>query len=392
MHWVLFGCLTSWPFRAVPYAWYMEREDRLFDVYDRTDGKPRRRIEPEFDFWNRCGWNAANEVRNLLEAIYSCYSHTHRAQLRGRFRSDREGDHNGALFELLLFAALDPQTVKVNAGTPDFEFERRGRTYLLEAKVFEEHTTGDMHEQRVLDTIDTKLRSPDYFLSIDAEGILVQPPPDRAFIPQLRELLETRPENWDKNTLPTTEINLDDYSEDSYRLNVHLLSKRVDAPNHRLIGIQALDLNSPLTIEIAWCVKLGRELKLKAKKLKARDEPSYIAISVPSFPSVATIDVARRVLYGSSPETGASGLDCFWLKGRKQRNRHVQGVAVFGALLPQALDHHEMVGRMFMAPDAEEPPEPLARLPRVRLYGDTVSEQPGGKLGELVRGGLGVSA
>ena len=155
----------------------MNPEDSLFDAYERSDQKPSAYTEPKFSFWNRSGWAAASEVRNLLEGIYSCYPAEHRRHIRRRFRSRRDGEFHGALLELLLFAMLDPLTVKVNADTPDFEFERHGCTHLLEAKAFDEYGSSNSLEWQIFDTVERRLRSRSYFVSITTRGELSRTPP-----------------------------------------------------------------------------------------------------------------------------------------------------------------------------------------------------------------------
>ena len=364
----------------------MNPRDSLFDVYERSEQKPSAYREPKFSFWNRSGWATASEVRDLLERIYSWYPAEHRSHVRSRFRSKRDGEFHGALLELLLFAMLDPRTARVNADTPDFEFDRRGRTYLLEAKAFDNYGSSDSLEEQLLDTIERKLRSRNYFVSIMPRGALNRMPPDRCYIRPIEELLKAPPIECDIDMTRRIEINLDCYSEGLYRLDVYLWPKSTHSLKDPLIGALGTTGEWVGAAEIEWGAKLLRGLERKARVLRARD--SYLAVSVPCDPTVPTQNVAIRALYGSSGETRESGLDCFWRKRGRRRNTHVQGVVVFGALLPQALDHAEMVGCLYMAPGAGEPPEPLARLPRIGTDGDALSGQAGAKLGALVRDGL----
>ena len=364
----------------------MNPENHLFDVYERSDQRPSAYREPKFFFWNRSGWAAASRVRDLLERIYSSYPIGHRSHIRSRFRSNRDGDFHGALLELLLFAMLDPRSVQVNADTPDFEFERLGHTYALEAKAFDEYEGSNSLEGQVLDRIEKELWSEDYFVSIMPRGELNQMPPDRCYIRPIEELLKTPRAEFDLDTTAGVEVNLDPYAEGLYRLDVGLLPKSTHSPEDPLIGALSSTVEWVGAAEIKWCARLLRGLERKARVLAT--DGSYIAVSVPSDPPVASKNVAIRALYGSSGETRESGLDCFWRKQGRPRNTHVHGVVVFGALLAHALDHQEMVGRLYMAPGAGEPPEPLAQLPRIWFDVDALSEQSGAKLGTLVLDGL----
>lgn len=364
----------------------MRPEDSLFDLYERSDPKPRAQMETKFSFWNRSGWSSASEVRSLLDRIYSLYPPEHRLHIRNRLRSNRDGDFDGALLELLLFAMLDPSTVHVSAGTPDFEFERLGHTYALEVKAFDESGSGNRREGQLLDRIEARLQSHDYFLSIMPRGELRRMPPDSAYIRPLADLLETPRTESDLDMNASIEINLDRYSDHSYRLDVRLWPKSTHSSTHPLIG--ALTAPGPWVgaAEIEWGAKLRRGIERKANLLTAQD--CYIAVSVPADPTCPTENIAIRALYGFSDATLETGNDCFWRKGARSRNTHVRGVAVFGALLPQALDHPEMVGQLYMAPRASEPPGPLARLPRIGLADNVLFRRSGARLGTLVLDGL----
>ena len=368
----------------------MEREDRLFDACERTDKQPSSHGERTFYFWNRSAWEAAAEVRSLLEKTFAQYPTDRRRDVRRRFRSKRDDEHEGALLELLVFAMLNPSNVKVNADTPDFECGTGRKVYLVEAKAFGQYTSADRLEQQVLDTIEEKLKSPHFFLDIGVRGELESTPPHHTYIGPIEKLLETPPEGWD-SLAAQAEINLDCYAERTCRIGVSLLPKERDAPEHPLIGVQWSGSTALLPLEVQWENRLFGELEKKAKKLKYRSEPSYLAVSVPCYPQVPTSSIATRVLYGLSTERKESASNSFWFKAGNSRNKHVQGVVVCGKLLPHALDHREMVCRLYMAPDAGDPPEPLSQLPRARFDGKRVHFTKGETLGKLVRDGLGGS-
>ena len=155
----------------------MEREDRLFDVCDRTDPKPSSYHEPTFSFWNRSGWPEASRYRDLSEHIFADYPEDRRKDMRRRFRSKKGNQHESALLELLLFAVLRPFNVKVRADTPDFEFCPSQRTYLLEATACRDPEDIPVLFQDILDDINTRLSSTNYYLQVSGEGRLTCKPP-----------------------------------------------------------------------------------------------------------------------------------------------------------------------------------------------------------------------
>lgn len=368
----------------------MEREDLLFDDFERVGSPWKKDGEPAFRFLNRTTWEPAGQARTLLEEIYALYPSGEARQLRGRFRSDKGNQHEGALWELWLFAALGPRTVKVRADTPDFEFEWGGEEYLLEATAFDQYMNSDKHEQQVFATIEDKVSSPHFFLDIAQWGELKSTPPQDAYLRPIADLLELAPEHWNEATA-RTEINLDSYAEGTYRLRVALLPKSGDDPDGRLIGIRGFEWVALGPLEDEWVARFFNGVGRKGKKLKKRNGSAYLAVSVPSDPQIPAQTIAMRALYGRPWEGGEPVLDCFWQQGGGSRNGHVHGVVVCGTLKATGLDSAQFGCRLYMAPGAEEPPEPLSRLPRVWLDGDTLCRQPGEELGVLVRAGLGAS-
>jgi hypothetical protein len=118
---------------------------RLFDDIVRSDASPSPYGEDTFSFYNRVDGTYWQRIRDTLETWFSEYPSEHAADLRGRFRSNRQGAHAGALWELYLHRLLGrlgydlrvhPE-VPDTSHQPDFE-ARRGieRMYVEAAVVF----------------------------------------------------------------------------------------------------------------------------------------------------------------------------------------------------------------------------------------------------------------
>ena len=290
---------------------------------------------------------------------------------------------------------LGAGTVKVNPGTPDFEFDSTGQSHLLEARAFDGHKSdsdrrSDGLKDQILVTIKEEFPSKDRMLALALRGQLNRPPKKEDFVPPIRRVMRAPIEGWTPANAPSVEVCLDSYSDETCRLDVSIFPKPSGASAEDVVGLESSNWAWLGAEEAHWAEKLLGVLREKAKRLEKRLEPSYVAASVPSEFASPTGSIATRALYGVSEETGTKSPPSFWRDGLRSRNRHVKGVIVCGKLLPHALDSTEMACCLFMAPGADEPPEPLSRLPRVWLEGSEFRSQPGETLGSLVRDGLGL--
>src|SRR5947208_6856137 len=118
---------------------------RLFDDIARSDPSPSSYGEDTFSFYNRVDGVIWQRIRDALEAWFAEYPADHAAKLRGDFRSNRQGSHAGALWELYLHHLLRSlgYEVRVHPEVPDTshqpDFEARcsnQRLYIEAAVVF----------------------------------------------------------------------------------------------------------------------------------------------------------------------------------------------------------------------------------------------------------------
>lgn len=154
---------------------------KLFDDFERTDTEPARRTEEGFDWWNRSAWRDVVALRDELEYWFGRYCPNDAARMRMEFRSKREAQHVGALFELfmheqLLRAGFEVQCQVELPGSPnrpDFLALAHGRpAFYVEAKAklgSEQAAAVERRRQEVMEVI-RHLRSPDFLITVTISG------------------------------------------------------------------------------------------------------------------------------------------------------------------------------------------------------------------------------
>jgi hypothetical protein len=180
---------------------------KLFDDLPRTYEFPGGYSEPSFEYLNRCANEPISKIREVLDDWFSRYPKSDQDELRKRFRSKKEHNHASALFELWLHEVLLRLGCRVEihpalhhtTRKPDFLVKSpTGLDFYLEAI----HTAGasddESNAQARLNTLYDSLnylKSPNFFISIDADGLPRTPVPGREIKRFLeRELARLRPE------------------------------------------------------------------------------------------------------------------------------------------------------------------------------------------------------
>ncbi|NSW52705.1 MAG: hypothetical protein HPY85_09395 [Anaerolineae bacterium] len=164
----------------------------LFDDITRTRLDPARYSEPIYEYLNISGRKEAGRIRVLLSDWFSRYPHSEQIDLRNRFRSKDNFQHQGAFFELFLHELLLQFNCKIKLHptiqgtnkTPDFLVEsQENHTFYLEATVVTGESTNQTaahtREDIVYDAIDRWVDSPDYFLALTIHGYPKTPPRGR---------------------------------------------------------------------------------------------------------------------------------------------------------------------------------------------------------------------
>lgn len=152
-----------------------------FDEVPRTYTGYARRAESAFNFLNRSALPDFSATRDTVEAMFSGFPESGKADLRARFRSEDEA-HSGAFFELFLYSvlrmmgyapALHPSS-GLTSRRVDFQIAANGKSIFIEARTLTSSHETSLHERLfapVLDAIDD-LESPDFHLHVETKGDL----------------------------------------------------------------------------------------------------------------------------------------------------------------------------------------------------------------------------
>jgi len=159
----------------------------LFDAIDRSDPEPGRHSEGSFAFLNRVASPYWARVRDELDSWFLKYPDAHAADLRGRFRSARPGQHWGAWWELYLFRLFSRLGFELEVHPslpdhtthPDFRVSGKGEEFYLEAAtVFSgivEEGRDARREGWILDAIN-HVKSANFFVGVDFGRVGIQRP------------------------------------------------------------------------------------------------------------------------------------------------------------------------------------------------------------------------
>ena len=175
---------------------YTEETITLFDNKYRDYTKPALRAESAYSFYDRSSLTGYTHLRQMLQRWVDRLPPNKQKDIVGRMRHRGSGspkeeqNFNGAFFELFLheflngtggYTVVDP---KIGHLTPDFGVTEAGPdgtpiNYVVEATDINivSGTDLDSHwnEQRALDILD-EIESPDFRLSVETEGTLVDMP------------------------------------------------------------------------------------------------------------------------------------------------------------------------------------------------------------------------
>jgi hypothetical protein len=161
----------------------------LFEDKERSLTGPRSYVEGEWEYLDRSARIEAHRVRAFLNKWVCEYPEAHRNELISRIGSGDQHNFHSATFELVLFAlfrslgcsvTVHPDLPGENVSHPDFlVITPDGAHAYVEAVLASEYSQEEIAARKrknaVLAAID-KIDSPNFFLSVDAEGNPDKPP------------------------------------------------------------------------------------------------------------------------------------------------------------------------------------------------------------------------
>jgi len=162
----------------------------LFDKIQRSEFEPARYAEPIFAYLNRTARGEFEEMRKMLDDWFSHYPISEQPELRARFRSNIDSQHQSSLFELLLHELLvklrcqvTPHPILPNiTKTPDFLVDDlENNPFYLEATLATNESSDEVaahaRMNTVYDILDRKVDATNFFLWVNVEGAPKSPPP-----------------------------------------------------------------------------------------------------------------------------------------------------------------------------------------------------------------------
>lgn len=370
---------------------------KLFDEFVRIDAAPAKYQESLYDALNRLSWNNAATIRTTLEYWFSVYPKANKKDLQRRFISNRDTDHQGAFFELVLFTLLVKLGYEVTVNpltssrTPDFLAKApSGETFYLEATIAHPKTFRNSPSEKALFDEMNTLNCPDFSLSIRTRGTLNSTPKMaknmrdvQAWINSLEyEQIRT---NWaNKQQLPKYKLNFSGWT-----LIIEALprspEKRGTKP-HRPIGI------GPMRVESVDSVKpIVEAVRKKAHKYRELGGPFVVVVNALDLAGTDRTDTLEA-LFGWEASTddqsvsriiapqGGSKKNHIW---NKNKNTNVSAVLLFSEL-----QHSNMASASFCI--YENPwsnytsPNGLRRLPHALVDGDFITWYPGQTLRDIL--------
>jgi hypothetical protein len=302
-----------------------------------------------FSFYNRADGVIWEHIRNTLDAWFAGYPAEHAADLRGRFRSKREGAHVGAFWELYLHRLLHRMGYEVavhpavpdSSHQPDFEIARAGERLYVEAAVVCSGIVDDdadpVREGWIMDIVN-KATHPNFYVGLEFEARGNTPPRDRTVIGPLIEWLDSLdPDAVDSSAAPPSKRII----AGEWRLVFDAVPIVPEARGKRPAG-RLLGYGPPTTGFVDDITQVRDTLKRKRGRYGQLDLPLVVAIRCSS--TFLKPDDVAAVLYGSrayqyTPGTGEAGKlvrqrDGTWMSERGPTGTRMSAVLTMTGLDP----------------------------------------------------------
>ena len=265
----------------------------LFDNIIRQDQSPRGRAESLFSFLNRSPRQSLLEIRNLLEAWFFHYPLEHQGDLKVRFCTDDDLNHQSAFFELYMHQLLlkmdyevdiHPEIKEVSKHPEFLVFQKGKPVFYLECTLAvgpKEDVAAKKRERIVYETLD-KTHSPNFFLEIKIIKYSKTPPSGAKW----RRILEAKLSELDPDELQIEDKELDSLpkwtlKDKGWEVDFIPIPKSDEArgkPGIRPVGITWF---GPLWVKDH--IHIRNSINEKSTKYGDLDLPYIIAVNVCPF-------------------------------------------------------------------------------------------------------------
>jgi hypothetical protein len=361
----------------------------LFDEVQRSDNEPAQYAEPVFAYMNRSARSEFEEIRETLEGWFSRYPKKEQPELRGRFRSNIDSQHQSALFELLLHELLVKLDCRVTihpilpntSRTPDFLVEPLEDSHFYIEAVLATNESADeaaalARVNTVYDILDRKVEATNFFLWLNVEGAPKSPPPAKRIAAFLNErLAKLDPDSVTKlyETYGPDAMQSWHFEHDDWIVEFQPIPKKPEARNKK--GARPIGAQSTGVHWVDHRTPIRDAINKKAGMYGDLDLPYVIAVNVLEF--IDEIDI-MEALFGKEQFTIAFsqgdpvepvGLqmsrvpDGVWTSYGGPRNTRVSGVLLATRLSPWNLSHRNV--RLYHNPWTKRPySSVLTRLPQ----------------------------
>ena len=319
----------------------------LFDSIERNELKSDTPSGSIFRDINHYDWPGATFIRNTLESWFEKYPTRHRTDLRERFRSDRDQNHEGAFFELFLHEVLTrlgfslevhPEIAGSN-DRPDFLVSRHNRRFYLEATVRSQRTgpfARHPNEKDVIEKLNT-LVSADFGVTVHMDGTLSRTLSRRDVVRPFEELLKSHdPDDVQRQidekgraAAPSARIESGNWSLKGWLLPISPGNQKSDSSRQFVIGHHRAAFTDCAT-------PIRDALKEKAQKYRNLDSPLVLAVNARDvfyngrYCDMEVLFGKEQLLYSSENPDQAPTLDRkrngFWSCGRHSR---IDAVLIF---------------------------------------------------------------
>lgn len=318
----------------------------VFSEGKRTREGPAKAGEGRFAYLDSSARPEAATCRETIEQWVQDYPEDKLAHWLGDFRSNDDGQHSSAFFELFLiqfFKANGWNVLEVEPniegvrGNPDFLIERPdGLKVVVEAIEPNDLSVEARGKAKLIADIKdaiNALKISDHYLMLDAIKAPSQAINKARLISALNDWLGTRPSDQD----------IFEYEDKGAIVHLrvyHRPGRDVDSPHYRAIGVEmgGVSVSTP-----GDHVKRG--LERKASKYRELEFPYIIALNARGFQDTEDDYLAAtygsqavRISIGPAGESGESewfrNPDGLFNDGGKPRKRHVSAALLFNGVAP----------------------------------------------------------